>query len=458
MDLTLLSALLQELLIKNKRVALPGMGTFVLEDLPSVFLLDGRAITPPSKKVYFRTAEIKNDGALEGAYARKHGVSAEKAREAVSLLIKEIRATLIESMKVNIPNFGSISFGESYSFVFTMDDHFNVSPDTYPLEAISLKPEIAGAGVIMQEPHMDDKRVDPVGVQEDELRRKSYNDIISEWHKAAQVPEEEEFPKVTMQVSEQAGVVDDRMSDPPKYDYGAVDKGPDDLMIGNEEVERLKEDIAEKQDEFSADFVLDEVGTVQKMTEIYEAEGAFAHKPDDDCDEGYEVVDLSAMEVQTADIAMQTWNMPAAEKVQEDVGGMYGAGSGVVSGVVSETERVEKKEKQDQKEEKELKERKLKEERELKERKLKEERELKERKAREKQELRAKAKQEKEALMGEKKPFKINKWIWILLIAVVLVLGLLCAVYFFREDLRPVLEKLLYSKEELEILRKTGRI
>ncbi|MEG0518665.1 MAG: hypothetical protein RR555_07335 [Bacteroidales bacterium] len=409
MDLTLLSALLQELLIKNKRVALPGMGTFVLEDLPSVFLLDGRAITPPSKKVYFRTAEIKSDGALEGAYARKHSVSADKAREAVSLLVKEIRATLIESMQVNIPNFGSISFNESYNFVFTMDDHLNVSADTYPLEAISLKPETAGAGASIQEPHMEQKRVDAAAVQEDELRMKGYHDIISEWHKAEQVQEEEEeFPKVTMQVSEQMGVVDDRMSDPPKYDYGAVDKEPDDLMIGVEEVEILKEDSAGKQDEFSAGCVLDEVETVQRMMEIDETEETFAKRPDDDCDQGYEVVDLSAMEVSVAD-------SPAVKKPREE-------GKAAVKMSQKEGKAAVK---MPQKE--------------------------------------GKAAVDSVSGLGfgvvnEKKPIKINKWIWIALVAVVLAVGLLCAVYLFREDLRPVLEKLLYSKEELEILRQTGRM
>ncbi|MEF9931718.1 MAG: hypothetical protein RR770_05400, partial [Bacteroidales bacterium] len=142
MDLTFLSALLQELLIKNKRVALPGMGTFVLEDISSVFLLDGKTITPPNKKVYFRTSEIKNDGLLDNAYAKKKGISIEEGKTAVSSLVKGIRATLIENMQVEIPKFGTISFGDGYTFNFSVAKDFNIAPDSYPLELISLKPEL----------------------------------------------------------------------------------------------------------------------------------------------------------------------------------------------------------------------------------------------------------------------------------------------------------------------------
>lgn len=387
MDLTLFSALLQELLIKNKRVALPGMGTFVLENIPSVFLLDGRAITPPTRKVYFRTAEIKNDGALEGAYAKRQGVSLDEAKGAVSLLIKEIRATLIENLKVDIPKFGSISFGESYSFYFTMDENFNVSPDTYPLEAISLKPETENAVATKADLPAEEKSAIDDIEQHDELRIKSYNDIISEWHKAAQVQEEEDEEEV-VHVSEQAGVVDDRMSDPPKYDY-ETDKKYGGLVVGEDENGILEEDVTEKQDEFSADFVVNEVVTevvnevvtdveaVQKMTQMHQPDEQVADIMENDKDAGYEIVDLSDVE--------------AHEEPEQET---------------SEELKI----------------------------------------------------REKSTLKGTKKSVVINKWIWISLAVVILIIVLVCAVYLFRDDMRPILEKLLYSKEELDILRQTGRM
>lgn len=354
MDLIFLSALLQELLIKNKRVALPGMGTFVLEDISSMFLLDGKTITPPTKKIYFHTSEIKNDGLLENAYAKKKEVSAEEGKDAVALLIKKIRTTLIENMKVDIPGFGSISFGDSYNFCFTIDENFNISPDSYPLELISLKQEL-GHKEVMEiktaeklndvpeqdaEPVMDieeevlitdDSDVSMADVEDNfvfnEIKDidiekeipsfKSYNDIVLGWRNGAKKEEDESVPDM---------IVDDEIIKDELVEINFV--GNDDII--NEQVE---------------------------VNEILEKE---------------EVV----------------------------------VNEGIIENVVIEVDLGSEILSEDKKD----------------------------------------------------KGLRINKWVLIAIILVVSIIIIVALIYVFREELKPLLEKLLYTKQDLQILKQAGEI
>lgn len=81
------------------------------------------------------------------------------------------------------------------------------------------------------------------------------------------------------------------------------------------------------------------------------------------------------------------------------------------------------------------------------ERRLAEERKVAEEKAAEEK---LKAEAEKQA--GEKKTSRSYRWLYILLTVLAILLILVLLVLVFKEELRPVLEKILYSKQELEII------
>lgn len=141
MSLSRLSASLQELLIKNKRVVLPEVGTFMIEDIPSVFLLGGKTLTPPAKKIHFTAADAENDGELEASYALLNGISPDAGKNALAMLLAEIKRSLEEHSEITLPGFGSINPAEGGELYFSADKDFNVCPDSYPLEPISLKTE-----------------------------------------------------------------------------------------------------------------------------------------------------------------------------------------------------------------------------------------------------------------------------------------------------------------------------
>lgn len=87
------------------------------------------------------------------------------------------------------------------------------------------------------------------------------------------------------------------------------------------------------------------------------------------------------------------------------------------------------------------------------ERRLAEERKVAEEKAAEEK---RKAEAEKQAgeksTAGEKKTSRSYRWLYILLTVLAILLILVLLVFVFKEELKPVLEKILYSKQELEII------
>ncbi|MBO7561525.1 MAG: hypothetical protein J6X91_09435 [Bacteroidales bacterium] len=104
-------------------------------------------------------------------------------------------------------------------------------------------------------------------------------------------------------------------------------------------------------------------------------------------------------------------------------------------------------------------ERRLAEEKAAEERRIAEEKRLAEEKAAEEKRI-AEEKAAKEKKMAEEKPSaeekkktsRSYKWLYILITVLAILLILVLLVFVFKEELRPLLEKVLYSKEELEIL------
>ncbi len=87
------------------------------------------------------------------------------------------------------------------------------------------------------------------------------------------------------------------------------------------------------------------------------------------------------------------------------------------------------------------------------ERRLAEERKVAEEKAAE-EKLKAEAEKQagEKSTAGEKKTSRSYRWLYILLTVLAILLILVLLVLVFKEELRPVLEKILYSKQELEII------
>lgn len=139
MNLSDLSNLLRQLLSENDEVSLPGMGHFVIVDIPSELINGGKAITPPSRKIVFESSDGDSDKQLVLAYCRERGISENDAAKELSELLRQFKKELVDNAGAEIPGFGRITFGAGGSFVFEADDSFDVAADSYCLETLPLK-------------------------------------------------------------------------------------------------------------------------------------------------------------------------------------------------------------------------------------------------------------------------------------------------------------------------------
>ncbi|MBQ2912259.1 MAG: hypothetical protein IJE52_01005 [Bacteroidales bacterium] len=129
MDFYLICAQIQELLIKNERVVLPGTGEFVVESFPAAFLEDGKTIVPPSKKLRF----IPVTG-------EETGKAASEEQEAVLVeLSGRIREALVQDGEFEVPGFGIFADNGAGEVKFTLAEGFDFAPDNFALESISLE-------------------------------------------------------------------------------------------------------------------------------------------------------------------------------------------------------------------------------------------------------------------------------------------------------------------------------
>ena len=129
MDFNLICAQIQELLIKNERVVLPGTGEFVVESFPAAFLEDGKTIVPPSKKLRFIPVTGEETG--KAASGDQDAVLVE--------LSGRIRDALVQDGEFEVPGFGIFADNGVGEVKFTLAEGFDFAPDNFALESISLE-------------------------------------------------------------------------------------------------------------------------------------------------------------------------------------------------------------------------------------------------------------------------------------------------------------------------------
>ncbi len=144
MDLTIIGTQIQELLVKNESVILPGTGKLVIVSRPASFLEDGKTIVPPKKVLVFEQECKAEDCALDGCA---------EWQEELSGIIRE---ALVQGGKFEIPGIGTFSDNGAGEIIFTVNEDFAFSPDNFSLESISLEvaapePEVAKES-ILEEP------------------------------------------------------------------------------------------------------------------------------------------------------------------------------------------------------------------------------------------------------------------------------------------------------------------
>lgn len=138
MDIDLLSKMVAELILDNDEVGLPGVGTFVAEEVPSTFSDKGYTINPPYRRLSFRQKEISDTKLIE-FYARNNDLDVATSSSILKDFLAEMKSILMSKKVIVFPGLGRLRATRENNFFFIPAEDLNIYPDGYGLEPVSLK-------------------------------------------------------------------------------------------------------------------------------------------------------------------------------------------------------------------------------------------------------------------------------------------------------------------------------
>ena len=141
MYIDLLSKMVGELILDSDEVALPGVGTFVAEVMPSTFSDKGYTINPPYRRLSFRQRE-SSDNSLVEFYARSYGVDERTDASILRPFLAELKETLKVKKTIVFPGLGRLRATRENNFFFIPDEDLNIYPEGFGLEPLSLKTHV----------------------------------------------------------------------------------------------------------------------------------------------------------------------------------------------------------------------------------------------------------------------------------------------------------------------------
>lgn len=117
MDIDLLSKIVKELILDNDEVALPGIGSFIAEIVPSVFSDKGYTINPPYRRLSFRQKGSGDENMVIDFYARCNNIDTPTASRIIREFLEEMRHVLETKKSIVFPGLGKLrATKENYFF------------------------------------------------------------------------------------------------------------------------------------------------------------------------------------------------------------------------------------------------------------------------------------------------------------------------------------------------------
>ena len=138
MDIAFLSGMISELMLDHDSLSLPGLGTFVAEDVPASFSDKGYTINPPYRRLSFSGKETQ-DGLLLDLYTGANPQAPNEAAAVLEAFLQDLRKELEHQKSVELPGLGRLRATRENHFFFVADEALDISPEACGLIPVSLK-------------------------------------------------------------------------------------------------------------------------------------------------------------------------------------------------------------------------------------------------------------------------------------------------------------------------------
>ena len=139
MDIDLLAKMIRDVVLEKDEVALPGLGVFVAEFVPASFSDKGFTINPPYKRLSFRQEDNAGDDTLVRMYAEANNIGEDAAARIVNDFLSGLKDILMVRKAVVFPELGKLRATRENNFFFIADENLDIYPEGFGLEPVSLK-------------------------------------------------------------------------------------------------------------------------------------------------------------------------------------------------------------------------------------------------------------------------------------------------------------------------------
>ena len=133
-----MAEMIRELVPCSEEIALPGLGVFVVEEVPAAFSDRGYTVNPPYLRLAFRQ-KTSEDNSLVNLYAIRNSISQKEAATILGGFFKRLAAVLRDKKSVTLPGMGRLRATNENIFFFVQNEDIDIYPQGFGLGSISLK-------------------------------------------------------------------------------------------------------------------------------------------------------------------------------------------------------------------------------------------------------------------------------------------------------------------------------
>lgn len=164
MTIEQLSSTLQEFILEQDAVWVPGLGLFrgVIE--PASIVDRGYTIAPPYRRLVFSSQcpQQEPSCSLPALYASRYKLPQEQTDAEFNAVVRDIREQLKECGSVQLPALGKIVVSGRDDMLFVADLDIDIYPDGFGLESVSLKNREKSAPMPSLQPLPQVQEMEPV--------------------------------------------------------------------------------------------------------------------------------------------------------------------------------------------------------------------------------------------------------------------------------------------------------
>ena len=132
---------IKDLLLKREGLVIPDLGSFITKSQPSEIDQTGKKLIPPKKQISFNPSITRDDDhILAKTLMSQEDINFDDANEAINKLVTNIKQTLQENKKFEIPGLGSFTLDETNNIKFSEIHKEHETLGLIEIEAEPLEP------------------------------------------------------------------------------------------------------------------------------------------------------------------------------------------------------------------------------------------------------------------------------------------------------------------------------